>query len=38
MLIHTRGDPIALGPRVRAIAAAVDPALRLSDSRAPTGS
>jgi putative ABC transport system permease protein len=31
MLIHTRGDPMAFVPRARAIAAALDPALRLSE-------
>ena len=31
MLIHARGDPMALVPSVRAIAATVDPALRLSE-------
>jgi ABC-type antimicrobial peptide transport system permease subunit len=30
MMIHTQGDPMALVPRVRAIAGAVDPTLRLS--------
>jgi predicted permease len=29
MVIHGRGDPSALGPRVRELAAAVDPALRI---------
>src|SRR5690606_29350064 len=29
MLVHARGDPMALVPRVRAIAGAVDPTLRL---------
>jgi putative ABC transport system permease protein len=31
MLVHARGEPMALSPQVRAIAAAVDPTLRLSD-------
>jgi hypothetical protein len=31
MLVHARGEPIALSPQVREIAAAVDPTLRLSD-------
>jgi putative ABC transport system permease protein len=31
MLMHARGDPMALSPQVREIAAAVDPTLRLSD-------
>ena len=31
MMIHTRGDPMALVPRVRTIAGTVDPALRLTD-------
>jgi hypothetical protein len=30
LVIHTRGDPMALVPRVRAIAGSVDPTLRLS--------
>jgi putative ABC transport system permease protein len=30
MLVHARGEPMALGPQLREIAAAVDPALRLS--------
>ncbi len=30
MMIHTRGDPMALVPRMRAIAGTVDPTLRLS--------
>jgi predicted permease len=30
MMIHASGDPLALSPRLRAIAAAVDPNLRLS--------
>jgi putative ABC transport system permease protein len=30
MLVHARGEPMALGPKVREIAAAVDPTLRLS--------
>jgi hypothetical protein len=29
MMVHGQGDPMTLAPRVRAIAAAVDPALRL---------
>ena len=29
MLVHTRGDPLAIAPRVREIATAVDPALRV---------
>ena len=29
MIVHVRGDPLALAPRVRALATAVDPALRL---------
>jgi ABC-type lipoprotein release transport system permease subunit len=33
MLVHGRGDPMTLVPRVRAIAAAVDPALRLAGWR-----
>ena len=31
MAVHARGDPMLLVPRVRAIATAVDPALRLSE-------
>jgi predicted permease len=31
MLVHARGEPMALSPQVRDIAAAVDPTLRLSD-------
>jgi hypothetical protein len=31
MVVHARGDPMALVPQVRAIAAAVDPTLRLSE-------
>ena len=31
MLVHARGDPMALGPQLREIAAAVDPTLRLSE-------
>jgi ABC-type antimicrobial peptide transport system permease subunit len=31
MLVHTRGEPMALGPQVREIAAALDPTLRLSN-------
>jgi predicted permease len=31
LLVHARGEPTALGPRLRDIAAAVDPALRLSN-------
>jgi predicted permease len=31
MLVHTRGDPMALVPRVRAIAGALDPTLRLTE-------
>ena len=33
MLIHTQGDPMALLPRVRAVAGGLDPALRLSEFR-----
>jgi ABC-type antimicrobial peptide transport system permease subunit len=31
MLVHARGEPMALSPQVREIAAAVDPTLRLSN-------
>jgi predicted permease len=31
MMIHTQGDPMAFVPRVRAVAAKLDPTLRLSD-------
>jgi len=31
MMVHVRGDPVALTPRLRTIATAVDPTLRLSD-------
>ncbi len=31
MMIHSRGDPMALVPRLRAIAGTVDPTLRLTD-------
>jgi putative ABC transport system permease protein len=31
MAVHTKGDPMSLVPRLRAVAAAVDPALRLSE-------
>jgi putative ABC transport system permease protein len=31
MIVHVRGDPMSLAPRVRAIATAVDPTLRLYD-------
>ena len=31
MLVHTRGDPMAFVPRVRAIAGALDPTLKLSE-------
>jgi putative ABC transport system permease protein len=31
MLVHARGEPMALSPEVREIAAAVDPTLRLAD-------
>jgi hypothetical protein len=31
MVVHAQGDPLALGPRVREIAAGVDPTLRLSE-------
>ncbi len=31
MLVHTRGDPMALVPRVRKLATAVDPTLKLAD-------
>ncbi len=30
MMVHMRGDPMALGPQLREVAAAVDPRLRLS--------
>jgi putative ABC transport system permease protein len=30
LVVHVQGDPLSLAPRLRAIAAAVDPALRLS--------
>ncbi len=33
MMIHTQGEPMALVPRVRAIAGALDPTLRLSEIR-----
>ena len=33
VVVHVRGDPLSLAPRLRAIAAAVDPALRLSELR-----
>jgi hypothetical protein len=33
MVIHVQGDPMSLGPRVRAIATAVDATLRVSDLR-----
>jgi len=33
MLIHARGDPMSLVPRVRALAGAVDPTLRLAELR-----
>jgi putative ABC transport system permease protein len=29
MLVHTRGDPLSIGPRVRELAAGVDPTLRI---------
>lgn len=31
MLVHARGEPMSLAPRVREIAAAVDPTMQLSD-------
>ena len=31
MIVHARGDPMALAPRIRTIATAVDPTLRLGD-------
>jgi predicted permease len=31
MIVHVRGDPMAIAPRLRTIATAVDPALRLYD-------
>ena len=31
MMVHVRGDPMTMGPRVRALAAAVDPALRVAN-------
>jgi putative ABC transport system permease protein len=31
VVVHTRGDPLSLAPRLRAVATAVDPALRLSE-------
>lgn len=31
MVVHAKGDPMSLGPRVREIATGVDPTLRLSD-------
>ena len=31
MMVHARGEPMALGPQLREIAAAVDPTLRLSE-------
>ena len=31
MIVHVRGDPLSLAPRVRAIAMMVDPTLRLSE-------
>ena len=31
MIVHAKGDPLSLVPRVRAVAAAVDPALRLAE-------
>ncbi|MEX2572392.1 MAG: ABC transporter permease [Gemmatimonadota bacterium] len=33
MVIHTQGDPVALVPRLRAVAATVDPTLRLTELR-----
>ena len=35
MVIHTRGDPLALVPRVRAVAGTLDPTLRLSEFQRP---
>jgi ABC-type antimicrobial peptide transport system permease subunit len=29
LIVHSRGDPLALAPRIRALATAVDPALRI---------
>ena len=31
IMLHVRGDPMSLGPRVRALAAEVDPTLRVSE-------
>lgn len=31
MIVHGRGDPVLLGPRVRSLASAVDPTLRVSE-------
>ncbi len=31
LIVHGRGDPTALGPRIRSIASAVDPTLRVSE-------
>jgi len=31
MIVHVRGDPLSIAPRVRAIATSVDPTLRLYD-------
>jgi putative ABC transport system permease protein len=31
MVVHVNGDPLSLGPKVRALATAADPTLRLSD-------
>jgi putative ABC transport system permease protein len=31
LMIHAKGDPMTLGPRVRALSTAVDPTLRLAD-------
>ena len=33
LVVHAQGDPMSLAPRLRAIATAVDPALRLSEMR-----
>ncbi|MEO7521500.1 MAG: ABC transporter permease, partial [Gemmatimonas sp.] len=33
MVVHTRGDPLSLVPRLRALANAVDPTMRLSNFR-----